>query len=443
MYQHIKVPSQGQKITVNAVMSLNVPDEPIIPFIEGDGTGADITPVMLKVVDAAVAKAYGGETRVFGPDYLIPSPFDPRLILRISPAVAQAAMDSGRAVPPIEDFDAYRQKLSQFVYRSGQVMRPIFSKAREEPKRVVFAEGEEPAVLRAAHAYFTQGFGQPVLVGTSDVVREQFRALGMTLRPEYELVDLRKSPYLEEFTNYLYARLQRRGYLRRDCQRLVANERNIFGALMVAHGYADALVSGITRNWTNVFKDVLRVIDREPGRSLIGVSLALLRGRAVLIADTSVHAMPTAEQLANIAVEAARAARTFGIEPRVALLAYSTFGQPIGERSDQVREAIQILDQRNLDFEYDGDMAADVALNRDLMRHYPFCRLTDTANVLVMPAFHAASISTKMLKELGGATVIGPILVGLSNSVQICWFGAQDTDIVNMAAIAAYGAGRK
>ena len=185
-----------------------------------------------------------------------------------------------------------------------------------------------------------------------------------------------------------------------------------------------------------------RVLDPEPGRNVIGVSLALLRGRAVLIADTSVHDMPTAEQLANIATEAARAARNFGMEPRVALLAYSTFGQPRGERSDQVREAVAILDERQVDFEYDGDMAADVALNRDLMRHYPFCRLSDTANVLIMPAFHAASISTKMLKELGGATVIGPILVGLSHSVQICGFGAKDTDIVNMAAIAAYDAGR-
>jgi malate dehydrogenase (oxaloacetate-decarboxylating)(NADP+) len=222
----------------------------------------------------------------------------------------------------------------------------------------------------------------------------------------------------------------------------VTNERNVFAALMVAHGYADAMVSGVTRNWTTVFQDVHRVMDEEPGRHVIGVSLALLRGRAVLIADTSVHDMPTAEQLANIAVEAAHAARSFGIEPRVALLAYSTFGQPRGERSDQVREAVKILDSRHVDFEYDGDMAADVALNRDLMRHYPFCRLNDTANVLIMPAFHAASISTKMLKELGGATIIGPILVGLSHSVQICWFGSKDTDIVNMAAIAAHGANR-
>ncbi len=387
-----------------------------------------------------VAAAFFGRRPTFGPEYIIPAPFDPRLIVNVPAAVAKAAMDSGVARKPIIDMEAYVAQLEGRLDPMAGWLQSTFSAVRSDPKRVVFAEGEEPAVIKAAHTYFTQGFGQPILIGTGDVVREQFRALGMVLRPEYELIDIRKSPYLEEFTEYLFARLQRRGYLKRDCHRLVTNERNVFAALMVVHGYADAMVSGVTRNWTNVFADIQQVMDPEPDRSMIGVSLALLRGRAVLIADTSVHAMPTAEQLADIAVEAARAARNFGIEPRVALLAYSTFGQPRGERSDQVREAIQILDERRVDFEYDGDMAADVALNRDLMRHYPFCRLTDTANVLVMPAFHAASISTKMLKELGGATVIGPILVGLSHSVQICWFGAKDTDIVNMAAIAAFGA---
>jgi malate dehydrogenase (oxaloacetate-decarboxylating)(NADP+) len=379
---------------------------------------------------------------MFGPEYIIPAPFDPRLIVNVPLAVAKAAMDSGVARKPIVDMDAYVAKLEGRLDPTAGWLQSTFGAVRADPKRVVFAEAEEPAVIRAAHTYFTQGFGQPILIGSTDVVREQFRALGMVLRPEYELIDIRKSPYLEEFTESLYARLQRRGYLKRDCHRLVTNERNVFAALMVSHGYADAMVSGATRNWTSVFEDVTRVMDTEAGRNPIGVSLALLRGRAVLIADTSVNAMPSSERLADIAVEAARAARNFGIEPRVALLAYSTFGQPRGERSDQVREAIQILDGRRVDFEYDGDMAADVALNRDLMRHYPFCRLTDTANVLVMPAFHAASISTKMLKELGGATIIGPILVGLSHSVQICGFGSKDTDIVNMAAIAAYGATR-
>lgn len=389
-----------------------------------------------------VAAAFYGRRATFGPEYIIPAPFDPRLISTVPVAVAKAAMDSGVARKPIVDMEAYIARLEGRLDPIAGWLQSTFSAVREDPKRMVFAEGEEPAAIRAAHSYFSQGFGVPILIGSTEAVREQFRALGMSLRPEYEIVDLRKSQHVEEFTNYLYARLQRRGYLKRDCQRLVANDRNIFGALMVAHGLADALVTGVTRNWRNVFDDVQRVLDPEPGRNVIGISLTIVRGRAVLIADTSVHEVPTAAQLADITVEAARAARNFGIEPRVALLAYSTFGQPRGERSDTIREAIALLDERQVDFEYDGDMAADVALNRDLMRHYPFCRLSDTANVLVMPAFHAASIATNMLKELGGATVIGPILVGLSRPVQICDFGAKDSDIVNMAAIAAYDARR-
>ena len=390
-----------------------------------------------------VAAAFYGRRAMFGTEYIIPAPFDPRLISTVPVAVAKAAMDSGVARQPIVDMDAYIARLEGRLDPTASWLQSTFSAVRENPKRIVFAEGEEPAVIRAAHSYFAQGFGIPVLVGTEAVIRDRFRELGIPLRTEYEIVDTRKNAYTEEFTAFLYARLQRRGYLKRDCQRLVTNERNVFSALMLAHGHADGLVTGVTRNWTNVYDDIQRVLDEEPGRHVIGVCMVLLRGRAVLVADTSVHDMPTATELADIATEAARAARNFGVEPRVAMLAYSTFGQPRSERSDQVREAVALLDQRQVDFEYDGDMAADVALNRELMRHYPFCRLSDTANVLVMPAFHAASISTNMLKELGGATVVGPILVGLSHPVQICDFGAKDSDIVNMAAIAAYEAGRR
>jgi malate dehydrogenase (oxaloacetate-decarboxylating)(NADP+) len=229
--------------------------------------------------------------------------------------------------------------------------------------------------------------------------------------------------------------------LLRDCQRMVGNDRNVFSACMVAMGDADGLVTGVTRNWSTAYQDIRRVLDAKPAQTVIGVSIALCRGRAVLVADTSVHDMPDARQLADIAVVAAQVARRLGLEPRIAMLAYSTFGHPRGERSDQVREAVEILDARRVDFEYDGDMAADVALNKELHKLYPFCRLSDVANVLVMPAFHSASIATKMLKELGGATVIGPILVGLTHSVQICPLGAKDSDIVNMAALAAYDVG--
>ncbi len=390
-----------------------------------------------------VAAAFHGERPIFGPGYIIPAPFDPRLLVHVPVAVAKAAMDSGVARSPIVDMDSYVARLKGRLDPIAGWLQSTFDQVRRDPKRVVFAEGEDPAVIRAASTYHAQGFGQPILIGTQKTVTEKIRELGMPVRSDIQIIDTSKSAYVAEFADFLFSRLQRRGYLRRDCERLVANERNVFAALMVVHGYADAMVSGVTRNWTSVYADVHRVLDEKPGRHVIGVSLALCRGRAVLIADTSIHDMPSAEQLANIAIEAARAARNFGIEPRVAMLAYSTFGQPRGERSDQVRQAVRILDERQVDFEYDGDMAADVALNRGLMQHYPFCKLTDTANVLIMPAFHAASISTKMLKELGGATIIGPVIVGLSHSVQICSFGAMDADIVNMAALAAYGAGRE
>ena len=389
-----------------------------------------------------VAAAFMGERPTFGPGYIIPAPFDPRLLPHVSAAVAKAAMDSGVARNPIVDMEGYVARLKARLDPVAGWLQSTFEAVRMDPKRVVFAEGEDHAVIRAANTYLQQGFGQPILIGSKKIVTEGFRQLGIPLRSDFVLVDTTASPFMEEFTEFLYSRLQRRGYLKRDCERLVTNERNVFGALMVAHGHADAMVSGVTRNWTSVYSDVHRVLDPKPGRNVIGVSLVLSKGRAVLVADTSIHDSPTAEQLANIAVEAARTARAFGIEPRVALLAYSTFGQPRTERSEQVRQAVRILDERMVDFEYDGDMAADVALNRTLMGHYPFCRLSDTANVLVMPAFHAASISTKMLKELGGATIIGPIVVGLSHPVQICPFGSTDADIVNMAALAAYGAGR-
>ena len=389
-----------------------------------------------------VAAAYHGERPKFGPGYIIPAPFDPRLLSHVPTAVAKAAMDSGVARKPIVDMDAYVARLKGRLDPVASWLQATFDAVRYDPKRVIFAEGEDPAVIRGANTFLKQSFGRPILVGSSKVVTERFRELGIPVRKDFEIVDAASSPHVEEFTEYLYARLQRRGYLRRDCQRLVTNERNIFAALMVTHGYADAMVSGATRNWTSVYTDVKRVMDEMPGRHVIGVSLALIRGRAVLIADTSIHDLPNAQQLANIAVEAARAARNLGIEPRVAMLAYSTFGQPRSERSEQVQEAVRILDERQVDFEYDGDMAADVALNRDLMRHYPFCRLSDPANVLVMPAFHSASIATKILKELGGAMLIGPLIVGLSHSVQICTFGSTDADIVNMAALAAYGVER-
>ena len=386
-----------------------------------------------------VAAAYRGKRPKFGPEYIIPVPFDPRLIHTIPPAVAQAAMDSGVAKRPIVDMDAYRQQLSARRDPVAGTLQRIFSKVRELPKRVVFAEGEEEPVIRAAASFVSQGLGEAILIGREGEIKSMAEQAGVDIdRSGITIQNARLSDRSSDYAQYLYARLQRKGYLLRDCQRMVNNDRNYWGAIMVARGDADAMVTGLTRNYSVALDTVRACVDTKPGHRVIGVSLALARGRTVLIADTAVHDMPTAEELADIAEESAHVARKLGYEPRIAMLAYSTFGHPRGERSEKVIEAVQILDRRRVDFEYDGEMAADVALNMDRMGAYPFCRLTGPANVLIMPAFHSASISTKMLQELGGSTVIGPLLVGFDKSIQIVPIGAKDSDIVNMAAIAAF-----
>ena len=383
-----------------------------------------------------VAALYGGRPK-FGPDYIIPVPFDPRLISTVPPAVAKAAMDTGVARKPIVDMDAYRQQLNARRDPVAGTLVQVFARLRRQPKRVVFAEGEEEQVIRAAASFVHQGLGTALLVGREDRVNHAAREAGIELEG-IEIINAAMSTRNAVYTNYLYERLQRRGYLVRDCQRLVNQDRNHFAACMVALGDADAMVTGVTRNFSVALEDVRRVIDPKPGHRVIGASLVVARGRTVLVADTAVTEMPNAEELADIAIEAAGVARRFGYEPRLALLAFSTFGHPQGERSARVIEAVKILDHRRVDFEYDGEMAADVALNPELAAPYPFCRLSGPANVLVMPAFHSASIATKMLQELGGATVIGPLLVGLDRPVQIVQLGAKDNQLVNMAALAAY-----
>ena len=388
-----------------------------------------------------VAAAYQGVRPRFGPQYIIPVPFDPRLISAIPVAVAKAAMDSGVAQKPILNMDAYAQELSARRDPIASTLQRLYERVRRHPRRVVFAEGEEEQVMRAAVSYVNQRLGTACLLGREEQMRETAKLAGIDLdRPGIELVNARVSRRVDAYTDYLYARLQRKGYLHRDCQRLINTDRNHFGACMVALGDADAMVTGTTRNYSTALEDIRRCVDVKPGHRMIGVSLALCRGRTVFVADTAVIDMPNSEELADIAEEAAGMARRLGYEPRVAMLAYSTFGHPTGERSERVRDAVKILDKRRVDFEYDGEMAADVALNAKVLEQYPFCRLSGTANVLVMPAFHSASISTKMLQELGGSTVIGPLLVGLDKSIQIVSMGAKDSDIVNMAAIAAYNA---
>jgi malate dehydrogenase (oxaloacetate-decarboxylating)(NADP+) len=385
-----------------------------------------------------VAAAFLGRQVKYGADYIIPAPFDPRLISRVAPAVAKAAMETGVARRPIVDMDGYIAQLSGRLDPVAGWLHGVFGQVRANPKRIIFAEGEQMQIVRAANSYQNQGLGTPILIGRKEPIMDAAEKAGIQLGKSIELHDTSTDARRNEYAEFLYARLQRKGYLLRDCQRLVTNDRNVFAACMVAMGHADGMVTGVTRNWTTAYEDVRKVLDARASRRVIGVSIVLIRGRAVVVADVSVHDMPDGNQLADITEEVVRVARRLSIDPRVALLAYSNFGQPKGERTDAVREAVSILDRRQVDFEYEGDLSADVALNREHMKQYPFCRLSDTANVLVMPAFHSASISTKMLQELGGATLIGPMLVGLTHSVQICPLNAKDSDVVNMAALAAY-----
>ncbi len=384
-----------------------------------------------------VAAAYGMRFK-YGPDYIIPVPFDPRLISYVPPAVAKAAMDTGVARKPITDMDAYRELLRRRRDPVAGVLQQVFERVRRSPKRVVFAEGEEEQVIRAAATFAHERLGTALLVGREDRVRQSAKNLGIELGKGIQIINAALSTRNAQYAAYLYERLQRQGYLLRDVQRLVNTDRNHFAACMVALDDADAMVTGVTRNFSVALEDVRRVVDPKPGHRVIGLSMVLARGRNVLVADTAITEMPRAPDLADIAIEAAGVARRLGYEPRLALLAFSTFGHPPGERSAHIIEAVKILDQRRLDFEYDGEMAADVALNPEAAAHYPFSRLSGPANVLIMPAFHSASISTKLLQELGGATVIGPLLVGLDRSVQIVPMTAKDTELVNMAALAAF-----
>ncbi len=388
-----------------------------------------------------VDAAYGGKRLKYGPGYIIPVPFDPRLISEVPAAVAQAAMDSGVARAPIEDMDDYRQQLSAKLDPALSSLQFVHTRVSANPRRVVFAEGEEDRVIRAAVAFRNAGFGNPVLIGREKRVRETMERLGIEANGELEIHNARLSKDNKKYTDFLYERLQRSGHLYRDCQRMVNQDRNVFGACMIAMGDADAMVTGTTRSFATAFEDVRHVIDPKPGERLMAVTVVVTQGRTVFISDTNVHEVPTAEELADIAIQTAAYARQFGQEPRVALASFSNFGQPMRPHMERVREAVKILDGRKVDFEYDGEMQADTALNYNLMQQvYPFCRLSDAANCLIMPALHSASISAKLLRVLGGGTVIGPVMIGLSKPVQIMQMGSTVNDIVNAAALAAHDA---
>lgn len=388
-----------------------------------------------------VAAAYHGAQLKFGPEYIIPTPFDPRLLAYIPPFVAQAAMDTGVARKPIADMDAYRASLAQRMDPTAAFLQKLQGVVLSGPqKTIVFAEGEEQSVIRAAYAFQTQGLGKAILVGREDLVHENMRAAGLDpAEANIEVLNARVSHHNQASVDYLYGRLQREGYLRRDVQRLINQDRNSFGAALVALGHADGMVTGVTRNFDQVLEEVLNVIDPAPDGRVIGMSVVMAKGHTLFIADTNVTEMPVAEELVEIGIEAARAVRTLGYEPRVAFMSYSTFGNPMGERSERVRDAVAMLDEmEGIDFEYEGEMPPELALDPESRGAYPFMRLTGPANVLIMPAIHSAAISTQLVKSLGGAEVLGPILLGLSKPVQICPLGASVSKILNMATMCAY-----
>ena len=388
-------------------------------------------------VPEEVATAYGVQ-HSFGRDYIIPAPFDPRLMEIVPPAVAKAAMDSGVATKPILDLDAYAQTLKGRLNPTTQVLSLAYEGARARPKRVIFAEAEEEVVLRAAIAFRDGGYGTPVLVGRDDV-RQRLLDVGVDDPDSFELHNSRHSPLVPQMVDFLYNRLQRRGYLRRDCERMVNQDRNIFGALLLQLGQGDAMITGITRTYAQTIREIRRVIDPLPGRTPFGIHILVGQSHTVFIADTTVNERPNAEELAEIAEQTAHVARRMGHEPRVAFLSYSNFGNPPGQWLDNLRAAVKVLEERQVGFEFEGEMAPDVALNPQQQANYPFARLSGPANVLIMPGLQSANISAKLLRELGGDSMIGPMLIGIEKPVQIAPMTSSANELVTLAVLAAGG----
>jgi malate dehydrogenase (oxaloacetate-decarboxylating)(NADP+) len=384
-----------------------------------------------------VALAYG-KNLSFGRDYIIPTPFDPRLIHRIPPAVARAGMDTGAARRPIIDMDAYELSLKSRMDPTANILRGINARARANQARMIFAEGDDPRVLRAAVMYQRSGLGQALVVGRLDDVKTKLAAAGLgDAAREITVVNAANTQHLDTYKSFLYDRLHRKGFDRQDIHRLAARDRHVFSALMLAHGHGDGLVTGATRKSAHILERINHVYDADAEHGAVGVTALLHKGRIVLVADTLVHEWPNEEDLANIAERAAAVAQKLGLEPRVAFVSFSTFGYPVSERAEKMYLAPQVLDRRGVTFEYEGEMTVDVALNPRQMAAYPFSRLTGPANILVVPARHSASISVKLMQEMAGATVIGPILAGVDGAIQVCSSVSTANDILNMAVLAA------
>ncbi|MCC7259960.1 MAG: NADP-dependent malic enzyme [Alphaproteobacteria bacterium] len=389
-------------------------------------------------VPEEVSSAYSGRKMEYGTEYVIPVPFDPRLITTVPAAVAQAAMDTGVARKPIKDMGAYKMQLQARLDPTANMMNLVFKRLRTHPKRVIFSEGEEERVIRAAVLWRDNGYGTPILVGREKHIHEAMDRMGITSRKGIEISNARLSKKnLDSYIAYLYKRLNRKGYLERDISRLVKNDRNTFAAVKLAMGEADLMIAGLTRNYTVTLEEIQRAIDTKHGKTLFGMSMVFTERGTIFMADTAVHELPSPERMADIAIQAAEEVRCMGYHPRVALLSFSNFGNPAREKTIRIREAVAELDRRQVDFEYDGEMSAEVALDPKVMELYPFCRLSGPANVLIMPALHTANIAAGLLQELGDRTVIGPILMGLEKPAQILQMGATVSEILNLAALAA------
>jgi malate dehydrogenase (oxaloacetate-decarboxylating)(NADP+) len=389
------------------------------------------------VPDEVVA-AYGGDRPHYGKNYIIPSTFDPRLITTIPSAVAKAAMDSGVAQKPIKDFDAYIDELEARLDPSVGLMQGINSKIKKTKKRIVFAEGEDEESLKAAIAFKNYGLGEPILIANKEKLNESLKKIGLDENFNIEITNSSDAEKSEKYKNYLYKKLQRKGILEKECDKMVKSDRVTWGSCMVACGDADGMVAGNTRHFSATVDKLAQSVGSRENEILFGLCLYVSKGKTILIADTNVNEFPTSEELVEIAISSARVAEILGFDPKVALLSHSTFGQPETERTKRVRQAVEMLEKRKVDFLFDGEMQPDVALNPKFQSTYPFSKIVGNANVLIMPSIHAAAVSTKMLKELGGGKVIGPLLIGLAQPIEVAPLRSSSSEILNLASIAAY-----
>ena len=389
------------------------------------------------VPDEVVA-AYGGDRPHYGKNYIIPSTFDPRLITTIPTAVAKAAMDSGVAQKPIKDFDAYIDELEARLDPSVGLMQGINSKIKKTKKRIVFAEGEDEESLKAAIAFKNYGLGEPILIANKEKLNESLKKIGLDENFNIEITNSSDAEKSEKYKNYLYKKLQRKGILEKECDKMVKSDRVTWGSCMVACGDADGMVAGNTRHFSATVDKLAQSVGSRENEILFGLCLYVSKGKTILIADTNVNEFPTSEELVEIAISSARVAEILGFDPKVALLSHSTFGQPETERTKRVRQAVEMLEKRKVDFLFDGEMQPDVALNPKFQSTYPFSKIVGNANVLIMPSIHAAAVSTKMLKELGGGKVIGPLLIGLAQPIEVAPLRSSSSEILNLASIAAY-----